>query len=104
VNHYDPSPKQKAPHSTYPIDQPVTIKKNKVWIWKAYCRTTGELVDWECENRSAQTLKKMLDRLELLKVKVFFADNWGAYVELVPAKLLVQTKVEVHGVGRNNFR
>jgi IS1 family transposase len=22
-------------------------KTNKVWIWKAYDRTTGRLVDWE---------------------------------------------------------
>ncbi|MDR0373303.1 MAG: hypothetical protein LBI79_07105 [Nitrososphaerota archaeon] len=52
-------------------------QKNKVWVWKAYCRTTGELVDWECGNRSAQTLKKMLDRLQQLNVGVSFADNWG---------------------------
>ncbi|MDR2699732.1 MAG: IS1 family transposase, partial [Nitrososphaerota archaeon] len=30
------------------------VQKNKVWFWKAYCRTTGELVDWECGNRSTQ--------------------------------------------------
>ncbi|MDR1993822.1 MAG: hypothetical protein LBQ98_10110 [Nitrososphaerota archaeon] len=81
-----------------------TIKKNKVWVWKAYCRTTGELVDWECGNRSAQTLKKMLDRLQQLNVGVFFADNWEAYAELIPSELLVQTKAETHGVERNNFR
>ena len=52
-------------------------KKNKVWVWKAYCRTTGELVDWACGNRSTQTLRKMLNRLQGLNVKVFFADNWG---------------------------
>ncbi|MDR2699912.1 MAG: IS1 family transposase, partial [Nitrososphaerota archaeon] len=60
------------------------LKKNKVWVWKAYCRTTGEFVDWGCGNRSAQTLKKMLERLQTLKVEVFFADNWEAYVELIP--------------------
>jgi IS1 family transposase len=45
-------------------------------VWKAYCRTIGELVDWECGNRRAQTLKLMLDRLRALDVR-FFADNWG---------------------------
>ncbi|MDR1991950.1 MAG: IS1 family transposase, partial [Nitrososphaerota archaeon] len=54
-------------------------QKNKVWVWKAYCRTTKERVDWECGNRSAQTLKLMLDRLRALNVKIFFADNWEAY-------------------------
>jgi len=61
-------------------------------------------VDWECGNRSAQTLKKMLDRLQQLNVKVFFADNWEAYAELIPSELLVQTKAQTHGVERNNFR
>jgi len=45
----------------------------------------------------------MLDRLEQLEVRVFFADNWEAYAELIPAKLLVQTKAEMHGVKCNNF-
>ena len=61
-------------------------------------------MDWGCGNRSAQTLKKMLVRLELLEVKVFFADNWEAYAELIPHELFVQTKAETHGVERNNFR
>jgi insertion element IS1 protein InsB len=61
-------------------------------------------VDWECGNRSAQTLKKTLVRLELLKVRVFFADNWETYAELIPHELLVQTKAQTHGVERNNFR
>jgi len=25
--------------------------KNKLWIWKAYRRATGQLIDWECGAR-----------------------------------------------------
>ena len=46
----------------------------------------------------------MLDRLQNLKVKIFFADNWEAYAELIPPELLVQTKAQTHRVERNNFR
>jgi insertion element IS1 protein InsB len=46
----------------------------------------------------------MLVRLELLKVKVFFADDWEAYAELIPSELLVQTEAETYGVERDNFR
>jgi len=46
----------------------------------------------------------MLDRLEQLDVKVFFADNWEACAELIPPELLTQTKAQTHGVERNNFR
>jgi insertion element IS1 protein InsB len=46
----------------------------------------------------------MLDRLLKFNVSVFFADNWDAYAELIPSKLLVQTKTQTHGVERDNFR
>ena len=35
---------------------------------------------------------------------MYFADHWEAYAELIPKDLLVQTKAEMHGVGRDNFR
>ena len=60
------------------------VKKNKVWIWKAYCRDTGQLVDWECGDRSSATLRRMLGRLERLNVAIYFADHWDAYAELIP--------------------
>jgi insertion element IS1 protein InsB len=37
-------------------------------------------------------------------VKVYFADHWEAYAELIPQELLIQTKAETHGVERDNFR
>ena len=80
------------------------VKKNKCWIWKAYCRTTGHLIDWECGDRISETLKKLLDRLEQFEVTVFFADGWGAYAELIPPEKLVQTKAETHEIESNNFR
>ena len=80
------------------------VKKNKCWIWKAYCRTTGQLVDWECGDRSGETLAKLLGRLKRLNVTVFFTDNWKVYSELIPQEMLVQTKAETHGIERNNSR
>jgi IS1 family transposase len=79
-------------------------KKTKIWVWKAYCRTTGQLVDWECGDRSSKSLGKMLDRLTRLSVRIFFADRWQAYAELISPELLIQTKAETHGIERNNFR
>jgi insertion element IS1 protein InsB len=46
----------------------------------------------------------MLDRLQRLNVRIFFADHWEAYAELISPELLVQTKAETHGIERNNFR
>ncbi|MDR1993187.1 MAG: IS1 family transposase, partial [Nitrososphaerota archaeon] len=79
-------------------------KKNKLWIWKAYCRSTHRLLDWECGNRDSQTLQRMLCRLQRWNAKVYFADHWEAYAELIPKDLLIQTKAQTHGVERDNFR
>jgi predicted metalloendopeptidase len=52
---------------------------------------------------SAQTLKKILERLQSLDVTIFFADNWEAYAELILSERLVQTKVQTHGWSRIIF-
>ena len=77
-------------------------KKNKLWIWKAFCRDTGELIAWQCGDRDKTTLKKLLKRLENWKVKIYYTDDWQPYKSLIPAELLVQTKAETHGIERNN--
>lgn len=46
----------------------------------------------------------MLQRLKKLNISVFFTDRWEAYKELIPTKLLIQTKAQTHGIERNNFR
>ena len=42
--------------------------KNKLWIWKAYRRETGELIDWECGGRDKATLSKLMERLSRWKI------------------------------------
>ena len=79
-----------------------TFKKKQVWIWKAYCRNTRQLIDWECGGRDNATFSKLYGRLKAWKVKVFFADGWGAYSDLIPPELLVQTKSETHLIESNN--
>ena len=51
-------------------------KKNKLWIWKAYRRETGELIDWECGGRDKQTLSKLINRLKRWNVQLFCTDGY----------------------------
>src|ERR671920_369843 len=39
-------------------------KARKLWIWKAFERATGRLVDRECGDRDRVTLDRLLARLE----------------------------------------
>ena len=71
-------------------------------MWKAYCRNTGQLIDWECGGRDNATFSKLYERLKLWKVDVFFADGWHSYSDIIPPELLIQTKAETHLIESNN--
>jgi IS1 family transposase len=79
------------------------FKKNKVWIWKAYCRDTRQLIDWECGGRDSATFSKLYTRLKAWNVTIYFSDNWHVYSDLIPPELLVQTKRETHLIESNNM-
>ena len=65
---------------------------------------TGELLDWECGDRSGATLKRMLDRLVIWDVQFYCTDEWEAYASLLPAQKLIMTKKVTVGIERNNCR
>jgi transposase-like protein len=54
-------------------------KDNKVWIWKAYDRATGRLVDWECGDRDERTFRRLFERLSRWKVRLFCTDSYVIY-------------------------
>ena len=65
---------------------------------------TGELLDWECGDRSRKTLKRMVERLSAWDVQFYCTDDWEAYASLLPAEKLVMSKRVTHGIERNNYR
>ena len=79
-------------------------KKNKLWIWKAFWRDTGELIAWECGHRDKATLEKLIERLEKWNVKLYYTDDYQAYSSVIPREKLVQTKAETHAIEPNNCR
>ena len=80
------------------------IKKNKLWIWKAYRRETGELIDWECGGRDKQTLTRLMERLKKWNVELYCADNWAAYPEAIPEDQLFQSNSQTICLEQNNGR
>ena len=79
-------------------------KKNKLWIWKAYCRDTGQLIDWECGNRDQGTFAKLMERLRRWSVWFFCADEWSVYSKEIPEIDLIQGKQGTVALERNNAR
>jgi insertion element IS1 protein InsB len=79
-------------------------KTDKLWVWKARDRASGRVVDWECGGRDAATLSRLLERLERWGVRLYCADDWAAYAELIPPGRLFVGKEETHGIERDHSR
>jgi insertion element IS1 protein InsB len=79
-------------------------KADKLWVWKARDRATGRLIDWELGGRDAATLERMLERLKRWRVRLYCADGWEVYAELIPQGRLFVGKEETHGIERDHSR
>src|SRR3712207_1076901 len=77
-------------------------KSNK--LWKAWDRATGRLLDWELGGRDRATLERLLERLKRWGVRLYCADGWEAYAELIPPGQLYVGKEETHGIERDHAR
>jgi insertion element IS1 protein InsB len=79
-------------------------KTNKLWVWKAWDRTSGRLVDWELGGRDKATRAKLIKRLRRWGARLYCADEWAAYAELIPPGRLYAGKDETHGIERDHAR
>lgn len=80
------------------------FKKKQVWIWKAYCGETGELIDWECGGRDKKTFLTLWNRLLKWNIEMFCSDEYVVYTETIPKEQLLQTKSQTIYVEQNNGR
>src|SRR5215210_6603549 len=83
---------------------PYLKKSNKLWVWKAWDRPTGRLLDWELGSRDRATLERLLERLKRWGVRLYCADGWKASAELIPQGRLYVGKEEAHGIARDHAR
>ncbi len=79
--------------------------KKRVWIWKAYDRDHGRLIDWELGDRDRETLEKLLERLSQWEVTVYCTDHWKGFEAPLgnhSEAHHVATKTETLAIQRNN--
>src|SRR3954449_9180180 len=79
-------------------------KSNKLWVWKARDRATGRLLDWELGGRDKATCERLLERVERWNPRLYCADDWAAYAELIAQGRLFVGKEETHGIERDHAR
>ena len=79
-------------------------KSNQLWIWKAWDRATGQLVDWECGGRDKATCQRLIERLKRWRTRLYCADDYAVYQVLFPVGQLYAGKDQTHGIERDNAR
>src|SRR3954467_9319732 len=79
-------------------------KSEPLWVWKAWDRATGQLVDWECGGRDKVTCERLIKRLRRWRTRLFCADDYAVYEVLLPVGQLYTGKDETHGIERDNAR
>src|SRR4051812_34883532 len=48
-------------------------KSQPLWVWKAWDRASGKLVDWECGGRDKVTCERLIERLKRWRTRLFCA-------------------------------
>ena len=79
-------------------------KEDKLWIWLAFDRAGRRLVGWECGDRDAATLNRLLKRLERWNVTLYCTDEFGPYDSLLPVGRHYMGKDQTVAIERVNSR
>ncbi len=56
----------------------------QLWIWLAFCRDTGQVVDGPCGHRDQETLDQLLARLAAWNVQLSCPDSYVCYDQALP--------------------
>jgi insertion element IS1 protein InsB len=83
---------------------PPQKKSRELWVWKAWDRAPGRLVDWGLGGRDRAALERLLARLGSRDPRLYRADGWAAYQEAIPQGRLHVGREGTHGIARNHAR
>ena len=72
--------------------------KNYCWIWIAVDRYERNFINSVLGSRSADTGKKLWDKIKVVKVGRVMTDHWKAYKKFVPSAQHVKSKAETFTV------
>jgi len=51
------------------------LNASKRWVWHAICKSSGKVLAFHIGKRNAASCKKLLAKLQGLKIGLFFVDN-----------------------------
>ncbi|WP_242837160.1 IS1 transposase [Holospora elegans] len=57
----------------------------KAWISKVYDRAGKRLIDWEFDDHSRQTFKRLFERLKKWKFLFYCGNHWAGFNKIIPS-------------------
>ena len=82
----------------------ISRKKQKIWIWIAVDRATGEVLAWEAGSRGSKSLKRLLAKISHVTCDYYATDHWKVYKKFIPENKLLQSKAETQRIESTNNR
>jgi insertion element IS1 protein InsB len=79
-------------------------KSEKLWLWKAIDKFSGQLIGWVCGDRDAATLKILMQKLAPWNVLFYHTDGLESYAAVLQQSRHYQGKDETDAIERNNAR
>ncbi|MDR2146744.1 MAG: hypothetical protein LBE91_09840 [Tannerella sp.] len=79
----------------------LSIKKRKIWVWRAVDRSNNRTVGWVIGNRNAKIFRRLYKKLKDY-VKHYYTDDWEVYREIIPHEKLTQGRKYTVGIEQNN--
>lgn len=78
-----------------------SVKKKKVWIWKALDRQSKRCIAWVIGARDRATFERLYAKLKHLKAH-FFTDDWEVYRQVLPPERHTVGKAHTLAIERDN--
>ena len=103
-------------HCAKPGPEPVSVveidemwhylgrKAQNLWIWKAYDRHRGRLIDWECGARDEATFRRLFERIARWRPRLICTDHFAPYEKVLAAGRHYQGKDHTVALEQNNGR
>ena len=73
----------------------VGSKSNQRWTWYLIEKQTGIVIGWQNGRRQDKILKKLLDSVSHIPIRVCYTDDWAAYSRWFP-------KEYIHLIGKGD--
>lgn len=81
----------------------IGCKKQQRWLFYALDKISGKVLDYVLGKRNKATLNKLLQRLSVFNVRLWFADKWPVYTGILLDHLHIASKNFTQRIERHNL-